>query len=74
MKAVFSDVTFEEHIEVRLVDRDFTVLHALNFRCVDVDAGDVVTSFSKTGSCYEAYIARSNYRNIHSSMVLGARK
>ena len=39
------DVTFEQDIQVRFVNRDFATLHTRDFRCVDIDAYHVVTGF-----------------------------
>ena len=63
------DVPFEQHIQVRLVNGNLSIAHALHFGRIDVDANDIVSSFGETSTGYKADITRSDYSNLHSNMV-----
>src|SRR5262245_18813489 len=62
---VFSNELFKP----RLVNGHYAVLEPFNFLLVDIDTRDIDAELSKTGTRYEAYITRTDNRDMHWNLM-----
>jgi len=63
------DRSLDNFFEARLVDRQDSVAKALDLCFVDIDTGDMIPAFCKTGPCNKANVTCSNDTKFHSRLL-----
>ena len=68
-KPAGAHVVDDQLVEARFVNRDFTLAQPGDLVADFVDADDIVSELSKTGSRYKPDITRANYSDTHRAIL-----